>query len=62
MPSADFQNNDVIEYTGRKEKKENIEKYLIFIDPEAKKRKKSKSDGDLIFYFLEFSLFYFKAL
>ena len=25
MPSADFQNNDVIEYTGRKEKKENIE-------------------------------------
>ncbi len=61
MPSADFQNNDVIEYTGRKEKKENIEKYLIFIDPEAKKRKKVKIGWGFDFLFFGIFAFLFRG-
>ena len=61
MPSADFQSNDVIEYTGRKEKKENTEKYLTFINPETKKEKKVKIGVGLDFFFLGFFAFLFRG-
>ncbi len=61
MSSADFQSNDVIEYTGRKEKKENTEKYLTFINPETKKEKKVKIGVGLDFFFLGFFAFLFRG-
>ena len=59
MYQADNQNDNVIEYAGRENNLSKEKEYLIFVNPDTGKEKKSKSGSGTIFCFWEYLPFCF---